>query len=229
MRINNETLKIVSLFLCISVFIAAQGNGIAGDTTKLVSKLQHNDPQVRLSAVEELGKIGDDKSVRALMDVIEDRGEEWKIQVKAIKLLSEIKSPKAIDLLIKILDDPFFTNDCPALKWNAALALGNFKNSSRVVEALINALNDRTLYIREAAIQSLGEIGDKRAVPYLISALKDKSFAIKISAINALQKIGDPEAKPFLKRILESDTDEHIKEEAEKALKFLSGETVNQS
>jgi HEAT repeat protein len=172
--------------------------------------------------VEELGRIGDDDSVRALMSVIENQGEDWKIQIRAVKLLAEIKSLISVDLLIRVLDDPFFTYDCPALKWNAALALGNFKGHSKVADVLIDALTDKTLYVREAAIQSLGEIGSRKAVPYLIFALNDKSFAIRISAIMALGKIGDESAIPFVKRVLDNDTDPHIRDEAAKALKRLN-------
>ena len=169
--------------------------------------------------MEELGRIGDDDSVRALMSVIENQGEDWKIQIRAIRLLAEIKSPKAIDIFMRILQDPFFTNDCPALKWNAALALGNYKGHSKVADVLIDALTDKTLYVREAAIQSLGEIGSRKAVPYLIFALNDKSFAIRVSAIMALGKIRDGSAIPFVKRVLDNDADPHIRDEAAKALR----------
>lgn len=211
-------LKLFFLFLCIFVLIAAQGTAAGGDIDKPASRLQHNDPKVRLSAIEDLGRIRDDESVTALISVVENKGEDWRIQTKAIKLLSEIKNPRSIGLLIKVLDDPFFTYDCPALKWNAAIALGNFKNS-RAVDALINALTDKILYVREAAIQSLGEIGDERAAPHLISVLGDKSFAIKISAIKALGKIGASSAIPHLKQTADDDTDHYIRGAALEVLK----------
>lgn len=160
--------------------------------------------------------------VKVGMSVIENQGEDWKIQIRAVKLLAEIKNYRAVDILIRTLEDPFFTYDCPALKWNAAFALGNFKNYDRVVDVLIDALNDKTLYVREAAIQSLGEIGSRKAVPYLIFALSDKSFAIRISAVIALGKIGDMEAIHFVKRVLENDADPHIRDEAVKALRRLN-------
>jgi len=216
-----KTLKSIILS-CALFLIVFQGHAAPHDIDKLLVKLRHDDPKIRLSAIEELGRIGDDESVRALMSVIENQGEDWKIQIRAIKLLSEIKNPMAVDLLIKVLDDPFFTYDCPALKWNAALALGNFKNYSKVVNVLIDALTDKTLYVREAAIHSLGEIGNSKAVPYLISALSDKSFAIRMSAINALGKIEDGSAIPFVKGILDNDADPHIRDEAAKTLKRLN-------
>jgi HEAT repeat protein len=210
------------ILLCALFLIVSQAHAAPHDIDKLLLKLGHDDPKVRLSAVEELGSIRDDESGRALMSVIENQGEDWKIQIRAVKLLAEIKNYRAVDVLIRTLEDPFFTYDCPALKWNAASALGNFKNYDRVVDVLIDALNDKTLYVREAAIQSLGEIGSRKAVPYLIFALSDKSFAIRISAIIALGKIGDMEAIHFVKRVLENDADPHIRDEAVKALRRLN-------
>ncbi|MBI3593024.1 MAG: HEAT repeat domain-containing protein, partial [Nitrospirae bacterium] len=145
----------------------------------------------------------------------------WKIQILAIRLLSETKDLRAAELIMNVLQYPFFTNDCPALKWNAAIALGNFGNERRIVNTLIDTLHDRDLYVREASIQSLGKIGNADAVPHLISALSDSSFAIKLSAINALGKIGSPAAIPYLRRIVDNDGDEYIKNEALSALKRL--------
>jgi len=127
------------------------------------------------------------------------------------------------EMLVKIFNDPFLNNECPAMKWNTAVALGkDFNKGSRAVDSLIDALNYNNLLVREAAIQSLGEIGDSMAVPFLIPALKDKSFAIKFSTIKALGNIGDPQAIPFLKQIAENDNDPYIKGEALLVLKKFS-------
>lgn len=188
----------------------------------LAAKLRHGKPEVRLSAIEALGKIRDAEALEELISVIEDRTEDWTIKVRVVKLLGEIRDPRATGVLIKILEDPTFTRGCAALKWNAALALGNFKGHAKVIDALIDALTDRTLYVREAAIQSLGEIGNPKAAPYLIPALNNRSFAIKISAIKAIGKIGAVEAIPHLRKILTGDGDMYIREEAARALKLLS-------
>lgn len=200
-------------FVLIAVLFTGLTEGMCSESVDaLKSRLKSDNPHVRLSAVEELGTIREDESVDALIGVVESGSEDWKIQARAMRLLSVMENPRIPDLLMKALTDTFFTNDCPALKWNAVVGLGNFKRDSRVLNALIYALGDSVLYIREAAIQSLGEIGDARAVPYLVPSLQDKSFAIKHSAIRALGKIGDVQAVPFLKEIADSE-DELIKNE----------------
>lgn len=211
--------------LGIIVFIVFLKPAIAGDVDMLAAKLRHGKPEVRLSAIEALGRIKNAEAVGELIGVIEDQTEDWTIKVRVVKLLGEIGNPRATGVLIKILDDPAFTNNCAALKWNAAIALGNFKKYTKVVEVLIDALEDRTLYVKEAAIQSLGEIGNPSAVPHIISALNDKSFAIRISAVRSLGKIGATEAIPYLRKLLSSDGERHIKDEAARALKSLSART----
>jgi len=196
--------------------LAATAESIAADMAKIRSDLESHDWRTRLSAVEELGKLRDKESIELLMDVaLNDR---WRVRIRAIRFLGEIGDPDTADLLLRIFTNPFLNSECPAIKWHTALALGNFKNNRKVVDALVEALNYDNLVVREAAIESLGEIGDSKAVPFLLSALKDKSFAIRFSSVRALGKIGDQRAIPYLKEILESDEDPHIRDVASSAL-----------
>jgi vesicle coat complex subunit len=211
----------IIIFLICVIFLTAGSPANAGDKDSLLTALRNGDSQARMAAVKGLGKIRDEEAVGALMQAVENRGEDWRIRAQAVKELGEVRADRTISLLIKALEDDTFTHDCPALKWNAALALGNFKGYARVVDALIEAMQDRVLYVREAAIRSLGEIGDIGAIPYLITALEDRSFVIRINAVRALGKIGDRSAVPYLKKIAESGDDNLIKNEAVNALKGL--------
>ena len=212
--------KFITMIIYIFFFLSLGGKSGAENIDKLISDLDKGDLRTRLSAVEELGRIGDEQSIDLLLNVADTSGEAWKIKIRAIRLLGEIGNVKAIDLLTKIFNDPFLNHECPAIKWNTAIALGNFKSNSRVVDTLINGLQnkDEILGTREAVIQSLGKIGDPKAVPFLITALDDKSFAIKLSAIKALGEIRDPKAIPPLKQIVNGDNDPDIKNEALSAL-----------
>ena len=64
----------------------------------------------------------------------------------------------------------------------------------RAVEPLIAALKDENEYVRQAAAEVLGKIGDARAVEPLIAALKDESFSVRAAAARALGEIKDPRA-----------------------------------
>jgi HEAT repeat protein len=198
------------------------GETRAKDIKEVLHNLQSPDWKTRLSAVEEIGKIRNENAINLLMEVADTESEIWEIKIRAIRLLGEIGDPKAIHLLTKIFNDPFLNSECPAIKWNTAIALSNFKGNTNVVDTLIKGFEDINLIIREAIIQALGRISDSKSVPFLISALKDKSFAIKMSAIKALKEIADPQAIPHLKEIVEHDNDPYLKSEALSVLKNIS-------
>lgn len=216
---------IKNLLLLIIFLIVAGEKVIAGDIEELIANLQSSDLQTRLLAAGELGRVKDDRAVDALLETVIVKGEDWRIKIKVIRLLAEIENPKAEELLVRIFNDPFLNEECPAIKWNTAIALGkDFNKGSRAVDSLIDALNQNNLLVREAAIQSLGKIGDPRAVPFLIQSLNDKSFAIKFSTIKALGDIGDSRAIHFIKQLADSDNDPYIKEAAQTVFKNLSSQ-----
>ena len=209
----------ISIFI---FFLTMVGETKAENVKEVLRNLQSPIWKTRLSAVEEIGKIRNENAINLLMEVADTESEVWEIKIRAVRLLGEIGDPKAINLLTNIFNDPFLNSECPAIKWNTAIALSNFKGYPRVVDTLIKGFEDVNLIIREAIIQSLGKIGDPKAVPFLISALKDKSFAIKISAIKALKEIADPQAIPPLKEIVEHDNDPYLKSEALSVLNNFS-------
>ncbi|MDI6801251.1 MAG: HEAT repeat domain-containing protein [Thermodesulfovibrionales bacterium] len=190
----------------------------AGKIDKVIHDIENGDWHDFLSNIEKFRGIKDERLIDALNQHINDLRADWTKRVKVIHLMGEIGNHATADVLIRILNDPFLHDECPAVKWNTVAALGKFKNQPRVVDALIDELNYDNLVIREAVIESLGELGDPKAVPFFISYLNNKSFAIKMSAIKALAKIKDPRALPYLKNISDSDNDQFIKSEAIKAL-----------
>ncbi len=145
----------------------------------------------------------------ALKGVVNDQKRDWHIRIKAINMLGRTGNPSVTDSLMLAMYD-----SCPAIKWNAAVNLGKFNDDPRVIDVLIGALQDDSLFVKEAVIQSIGEIGNSRAVPYIIHELGSGSFAIKFGAIKALGKIGGQEMIPYLKRIADTDNDMLIRNEA---------------
>jgi HEAT repeat protein len=216
----NKVFEAIAVLLFMTFLFVPGRKAVAADVDRMVMNLQSNDMQVRLSVLEELDGMKDGKVVDALLNLIWNKGEDWRLKIRAIRLLGEIQDTGVAEELRVVFNDPFLNYECPAMKWYTALALGKgFNKGSRAVDSLIEALNYDNLLVREAVIESLGNIGDSRAVPFLIPALNDKSFAIKNSTIRALESIGDPQAIPFLKRTAENDSDPDIKKEALSVLK----------
>jgi HEAT repeat protein len=209
-------------FMCILILPVFAVNVFAGDLEDLTKKLYAYDINIQVSAVEELAKMGDEKAVETLLKFVFVKREDWRVKIKAIRLLGNIPDTRVSDKLVTIFTDPFLNGECPAMKWNTAVALGHRHNKgTRAVDALIDALNYDNLLIREAAIQSLGKIGDPLSVPYLITALNDDRFAVKYSAVKALENIGSKEALPFLQKIADAEKYPLLKEETQKAIKNI--------
>ena len=209
------------IFIVISILLILPGQrALSATVEELIKALHSRDQQKQFAAAEELGKMGNSEAVDALLNFVHETMEDWRVKIRAIRLLGEIDDPAVSDKLVTIFNDPFLNQECPAIKTNTALALGKrFNEGSRAVDSLIDALTYNDILVREAAIQSLGIIGDSRSVPFLMPLLNDKSFAIKMSTIKALERIGHPDAIPVLRKIADREKDPYIKQATLSALK----------
>jgi HEAT repeat protein len=209
-----RTMRISICFSVLLVVVILTGNSaFCGTADLLLARLLNYDPAIHIEELERPYGVRDRVLVRALSAVVTDINEDWHVRISAIRILGDTGDPGATDALMAALLD-----FCPAIRWNAANALGGFNDDPRVVVSLLEALHADTLYIQEAAIRSLGRIGSRQAVPPLIKRLGSKSFAIKSSAIISLGEIEDAEAIPYLKAIAERDEDVFLRSEALSAL-----------
>jgi len=133
---------------------------------------------------------------------------KWEINSErdaaAVEALGKSRDPKAIPVLVEhLLDD-----DRPAVATSAAFGLRHF-NDPQVIHALIQAATNKNIPIdaREAAVKSLGDIGNPNAVDTLISILEDSSDeeTARSDAARALGRIGDPKAIEPLIRTLKNE------------------------
>ena len=78
-------------------------------------------------------------------------------------------------------------------------------DDARVVEALIEALDDRSVEVRRNAVESLGALRARDAVPRLGDVVEhDPALVVQRAAITALARLGDARAVPVLVRHLEA-------------------------
>jgi HEAT repeat protein len=215
-------MRSVRLSICFTVVLFAViltvGTAWCGTTDLLLARLHYYDPDIHVEKLERPAGVRDRALVRALSSVATELNEDWHVRISAIRLLGDTGDPGATDALMTALLD-----FCPAIRWNAANALGGFSDDPRVVDSLLDALHSDTLYIQEAAIRSLGRIGSRKAVSPLIERLGSQSFAIKSSAILSLGEIRDADAIPSLKEVAERDADALIRSEALSAIGKIEG------
>ncbi|PKK91536.1 MAG: hypothetical protein CVV64_07215 [Candidatus Wallbacteria bacterium HGW-Wallbacteria-1] len=189
-----------------------------------------------------LGRIADDDVVECLVEMFENASKEgarWAMEALleigsravqsiieaaasskrdmrywASKTLGKLKSPKAFDILVALLEDPNW-----AIRLNAVEALGEL-GDRRGVSNLVRMLSDDYWSIRCQAAVSIGklenspehptiselELGgfrsrkgmDDDVVRSLVSMLDDSNPEVRISAIRVLGEVGDESMVPVL-------------------------------
>ncbi len=89
------------------------------------------------------------------------------------------------------------------------------------VDALVKALKDSDPGVREAAAESLGQLGDVRALPGLVAATSDAEAPVRLAAVQALAALEDARAVPALAKALK-DSAASVRRAAAEALACLT-------
>lgn len=161
----------------------------------LVRLLGDEVPDVKRDAVVSLGKVGDARAVRPLLDIAL---QEPLFRFTAGEAVTRI-GKAAVPILISILKE-----DDPGLALEAIIVLGRIKDPA-AVEPIAALLGHRFAILRSHAAESLGHIGDAKSATALIRTLGDPDAVVRAHAAAALQKLGDKRAVPALTKLLEDD------------------------
>lgn len=114
-----------------------------------------------VEAAYTLGRLGDPRATKYLVEVIERRGYAVNEAIKALGMLQDLRT---IPVLIQVVK-----NDFPEAV-EAVRVLGTM-NDKRAIPILMQVVDERRPYFI-TAIEALGELGDKRALDMLVDALR---------------------------------------------------------
>lgn len=189
------------------------GHPAAVDTLRSILTSEEDFEIVR-QAIRALCAIGDRSAVRALIQEMQNRGfaayqptEEWSkldtveaieeltkilgtpnqpwIRKDICSILGAIGSDKAVDPLIRALNDPE-----AQVRSAACHALGAI-GSDKAVDPLIRALDDPEVGVRIEACYALGAIGGDRAADALLQALdSERNSSVRTKIYEALGEMG---------------------------------------
>ena len=172
----------------------------------LIGMLKDNEQQVRLKAIEALGRIGPD-AIDAVEPMIEIIRAETLSQTRAAicESLGKISSGNdVIELLTEALQD-----ENPPVRIAAARALGSI--GPKAIGSLTAALTNDSAGVRAAAAEALGLIGQAARVARssLLDAWEDNDLGVAIRATVAMARIG-PDRENFITTLkLALDEDNH--------------------
>jgi HEAT repeat protein len=183
------------------VATAADALGEIGDSRAIEPLIESGSViayDIHERAINALIKIGSPALI-PLINALQSNN--WHIKRLVITCLGELGNPQAILPLLSTLEN----EENQQLLCVTIEALAKFKDE-RVFMPLLSLLSDEDYLVREAAVVSLGRIGDKRAVEPLITVLEtDKEtrtipdgsydvYEVREAAAIALGEIGDPRA-----------------------------------
>ena len=152
----------------------------------------------RISLLIDLSVMKKDPAI--CIELLKDKKAD--VRSSATRALGEIKSPEAVQPLLRLLKA-----EDAVVRSSAAEALGGIK-SPEAVQLLLGRLKDKDWDVRSSAAEALGDIKAPEAVQPLIGLLKDKDedAGVRASAAQALGEIKSPEAvQPLLRLLKDKD------------------------
>lgn len=241
-----EPIENDSEFDTAEVYVQDSFNDAPVNPDRLIAQLRHDDPNVRLRAVETarehlalavagpmMGCLHDpDMRVRraaatALGDLGNEMSADWLVIAachadsilhnNAIRSLHRLGDARVRGLL------PYIENDLrhsdPHIRQLGAQTMGilGLDNS---VDILTGMLKDNNQDVRIAAATALGQIGDPIAVDPLIRSANDPNYRIRVAVIEAISMIRTPRALFTLLALLR-DEEPEVRYSAALALQHL--------
>jgi len=188
----------------------------------LVGKLRDPNPNNRLYALYALGKISDPKEVRPLVEVLDSEEIGWLaagalvnigepalqpllealfsesrgVRLYATYALGEIRDPRAVRGVLRMLQDPE-----PLVQDTAAEALVTIGDRS-VIPPVSHLLTSPRPRVRQRALDVLGRLGDDSLTATISSMINDPDREVVKSAITALGNIQAPPSCALATRLL---------------------------
>jgi hypothetical protein len=164
----------------------------AQDVRGLIRHLDHDNHDLQWRAADALGCMGE-SCCEPLLKLLTYH--KMHVRIGAIEALSEIKSPRSVDPLIRTL----MTDQSHEVRWVAALALGEI-GDKKAIPSLLVSLKDIDRYVRYGAIKALVQIG------WSAETDQDRAYAlIALQDWKALQKLGKPAVGPLIETLREKN------------------------
>ena len=148
----------------------------------LLDALKSDDRGMRLSAMSNLELLGTDNAIDSVIAALKDDG--WK-PYEIERHIENLRSPKAVDLLIGFLD-----NKEEQLVLSAVSALGEI-GDKRAIEPLRKLIKGRKWSNCSSAARALVKLGDHYPVDALIQALASDKPDIDVFTAEAISAAND--------------------------------------
>lgn len=165
---------------------------------RLLEMLLHPDGDICTEAAQTLIKIGADKAISRLTEIVGDRETDSFSRVKAVEILKTASDPKAVEAITAALADAE-----ASVARSAARALIRVGGRESVAPLIAVLGTGRSANLRIVVAYVLGLLAEKEAAPALIKAMNEGDFELSRVAGAALLRTGAREHAGELASMIE--------------------------
>jgi HEAT repeat protein len=184
----------------------------------LLELLRDEVPEIRRTAAESLGKIGDAQTTDSILPLIHDPAAIVReASLLAMARLKPTANEGVMVLLAQALEDPV-----ESVRQAAVVAIGVIEPSSRLLEPVVGLLRSSDTTIRRAAVRALLQADSSQWVPALVAAGHDSDAEVRQGIVAAVGEWGGSAASPWLRERLAEDPSPGVRAEAAYRLGLLS-------
>lgn len=157
-------------------------NGSKSATPLLIASLKHSAAMVRQAAAEALGLIKDERAITPLADAAQARRRDEEPMMKAAETILKTLSLSQVKRLVKSSN---LTIRQMAIRSLAGFSQGSAPNAS-IVQLLMDALKDKDITIKRAAVYALSDIKDDGIAQDLSKLSQDADIQVRVRVAYAL-------------------------------------------
>ncbi len=183
----------------------------------LLELLRDETPEMRRTAAESLGKIGDPRVVDSILPLMHDPAAM--VREASVVAVGRLKPPATdgvVALLALALEDPD-----ESVRQAAVVAIGEVEPDPRLLQPVVGLLRSSDPAIRRAVVRALLQIDSSRSVPALIAAGRDADAEVRQGIVAALGEWGGVTVSSWIRARLAEDPSPGVRAEAAYRLGLL--------
>ena len=184
----------------------------------LLESIRDESPEVRRTAAESLGKIGDPRAVDSILPLMHDPAAM--VREASLLAMGRLKPPATdgvVVLLTQALEDPV-----ESVRQAAVVAIGDIDPGPRLLQPVVGLLRSSDVTVRRAAVQALLQVDSSQSIPALVAAGRDSDSEVRQGIVAVVGEWGGPAVSSWLRVRLAEDPSPGVRAEAAYRLGTLS-------
>jgi HEAT repeat protein len=178
----------------------------------LLELLRDEGPEMRRTAAESLGKIGDSRVADSFLPLMHDPSAI--VREASVLAMGRVKltTTDGVDVLLtQALEDPV-----ESVRQAAVVAIGDIEPGShpRLIEPIVALLRSSDIAMRRTAVRALLQVDSSRSVRALLAAGQDSDAEVRQGIVAAVGEWGGAGVTPWLRARLARDPSPAVRAEA---------------